>query len=107
MKHHCASDWMKQFSTNQKHQSDLGNDTADQYGISALVSQMSFCGETSEGIAKCWLFSEAILEYVEKDIICYYPEIITSLKKQVFIGFHFCRFDFSEENLVQKKAWKY
>ena len=31
------------------------------------------------------------------------PQIITSLKKQVFIGFHFCRFDFSEENLVQKK----
>ena len=31
------------------------------------------------------------------------PQIITSLEKQVFIGFHFCWFDFSEENLVQKK----
>ena len=66
MKHHYTSDWMKQFSTNQKHYSDLGNYTADQYGISALVSQMSFCRETSEGIAKCWLFSEAILEGMER-----------------------------------------
>ena len=31
-----------------------------QYGISVLVSQTSFCGETSRGIAKCWLFSQAI-----------------------------------------------
>ena len=30
-------------------------------------------------------------------------QIITSLKKQVFIGFHFHGFDFSEENLVKKK----
>ena len=29
------------------------------YGISALVSQMSFGGETSGHIAKCWLFSQA------------------------------------------------
>ena len=32
-----------------------------------------------------------------------FPQIITSLKKQVFIGFHFHGFDFSEENLVKKK----
>ena len=30
-----------------------------QYGISALVSQMSFGGETSGSITKCWLFSQA------------------------------------------------
>ena len=30
-----------------------------QYRISALVSQMSFRVETSGGIAKCWLFSQA------------------------------------------------
>ena len=29
--------------------------TRPQYGISALVSQTSFCGETSGGIAKCFL----------------------------------------------------
>ena len=30
-----------------------------QYGISALVSQMSFGGETIGSFAKCWLFSQA------------------------------------------------
>ena len=30
--------------------------TCHQYGISALVSQMSFRGETSGGVAKCRLF---------------------------------------------------
>ena len=30
-----------------------------QYGISALVSQTSFCGETVGGVAKCQLFSPA------------------------------------------------
>ena len=30
-----------------------------QYGISALVSQTSLGGETSDSIAKCWLFSQA------------------------------------------------
>ena len=89
MKHHCTSDWMKQFSTNQKHYSDLGNDTADQYGISALVSQMSFCGETSEGIAKCWLFSEVILECVEDDVICCYPRLLHHWKSKFSLAFIF------------------
>ena len=31
--------------------------TCHPYGIFALVSQMSFHGETSGGISKCWLFS--------------------------------------------------
>ena len=34
--------------------------TRRQYGISALVSQTSFGGETSGIVAKCWLFSQAI-----------------------------------------------
>ena len=33
--------------------------TRHQYGISALVSQTSFHGETSGGVAKCRLFSQA------------------------------------------------
>ena len=33
--------------------------TLHQYGISALVSQTYFAGETSGGFAKCWLFSQA------------------------------------------------
>ena len=34
--------------------------TRHQYGISALVSQTSFRGETSGGVEKCRLFSQAI-----------------------------------------------
>ena len=30
-----------------------------QYGISVLFSQMSFGGETSVSVAKCWLFAQA------------------------------------------------
>ena len=33
--------------------------TRHQYGLSALVSQTSFRGETSVGVAKCRLFSQA------------------------------------------------
>ena len=33
--------------------------THHQYGISALVSRTSFCGETSGGVAECKLFSQA------------------------------------------------
>ena len=33
--------------------------TRDQYGISALVSQTSFRGETSGGVVICRLFSQA------------------------------------------------
>ena len=33
--------------------------TRHQYGISALVSQTSFGGETSDSVAKCRLFSQA------------------------------------------------
>ena len=32
-----------------------------QYGISALVSETSFGGETSSSVAKCWLFSQAVV----------------------------------------------
>ena len=42
--------------------------TRHQYGISALVSRMSFGGETRGSVAKCWLFSQAILTVAqEKD----------------------------------------
>ena len=38
---------------------ELGRDHGHQYGISALISQMSFCRETSGGVAKYWLFGLA------------------------------------------------
>ena len=43
-------------TTNQKHYPDLGSEI-HQYGISALVSQMSFRGRNHDGFAKCRLFS--------------------------------------------------
>ena len=39
------------------------------YGISALISQTSFCGETSAGgVAKCRLFSQANLSNKDCDL---------------------------------------
>ena len=58
-----ASDWLKQFfsrgTTNQKHHPDLRSDTSSD-GISELVSQTSFTGETSGDVTECRLFSQAI-----------------------------------------------
>ena len=34
--------------------------THHQYGISSIVPQMSFLGETCGGVRKCWLFSDCI-----------------------------------------------
>ena len=53
-----ASDWTTKFPTNQKHYPDMVV-TRHQYWISALVSQTSFCRETSVGVVKCLLFSQA------------------------------------------------
>ena len=36
-----------------------------QYGASALVTRTSVHGETSDGVAKCWLFSQAKSEVEE------------------------------------------
>jgi len=36
--------------------------TRHQHGIPTLDSQTSFCGETSGGVVKCWLFSQAIFD---------------------------------------------
>ena len=47
-------------SSNQKCHPDLGSDPSSVNGISALVSQIPFGGETSGSVAKCWLFSQAV-----------------------------------------------
>ena len=39
--------------------------TRHQYGTSALVSQTSFGGETSNSVAKCRLFPQAISGYTD------------------------------------------
>ena len=45
-------------STNQKHYQDLGS-ARHQYGISALITQTSFCEGSSGDLAKRRLFSQA------------------------------------------------
>ena len=55
----CASDWMKQISRSArpiKRTSQIWLVIRHQYGISALVPQASFRGETGGGVTKCWLF---------------------------------------------------
>ena len=57
-----VSDWFKQisFATRQiRSTTQIWVVTPHQYGISALVSQTSFGGETSGSVAKCRLFSQA------------------------------------------------
>ena len=60
-----ASDWLKQISRVEQHNQYIRSTTqiwagmCHQYEISALVSQMSICGETSGDVTKCRLFSQA------------------------------------------------
>ena len=53
----CASDCLELISHAVR--PDLGRDHRHQCGISAFVSRMSFCRETSGGVAKYRLFSLA------------------------------------------------
>ena len=58
-----ASDWLKQTSHALwpfRNTTQTWVVTRHQYGISALVSQTSFCGGTVGGVANCRLFSQAI-----------------------------------------------
>ena len=57
-----ASDWLNQISHAARpirSTTQIWVVTRHQYGISGLVSQTSFGGETSGSVAKCWLFSQA------------------------------------------------
>ena len=57
-----ASDWLNQISHATrpiKSTTQTWVVTRHHYGISALVSQKSFGGETSGSVAKCRLFSQA------------------------------------------------
>ena len=57
-----ASDWLKLVSRAAgliRSTTQIEVVTRHQYGISTLVSQTSFCGETSGSVAECWLFSKA------------------------------------------------
>ena len=57
-----ASDWLNQISHAARpirSTTQIWVVMRHQYGISALVPQTSFGGETSGSVAKCWLFSQA------------------------------------------------
>ena len=59
-----ASNWLKQISHAARpirSTTQIWVVTRHQYGISALVSHMSFVGETSGSVAKCRLFSQATI----------------------------------------------
>ena len=55
-----ASDWLNQISHAARpirSTTQIWVVTRHQYGISVLISQTSFHGESSDGVTKCWLFS--------------------------------------------------
>ena len=67
-----APDWLNQISHAARpirSTTQIWVVTRYQYGISALVSQTSFRGETSGGVEKCRLFSQAMLDLVLSLII--------------------------------------
>ena len=53
-------DWWCRFNQSEAFNNQLWVVIRHQYGIFALVSQTSFYVETSGGVAKCQLFSQAI-----------------------------------------------
>ena len=61
-----SSDWLKILfiQSEAQYRSSCG---IHQYGIFALVPQTSFQGETSDGVAKFRLFSQATLEEIFPD----------------------------------------
>ena len=57
-----TSDWLKRISQAARpirSPTQIWMVTRQQYGISALISQTSFRGEISDGVAKCRLFPQA------------------------------------------------
>ena len=55
-------DWLKLASSNQKHVVTRVVILHDQHGISVHISQSSFRGETSGGVAIYRLFAQAIVK---------------------------------------------
>ena len=79
MKLKHSSDWLKQvFLATRPIRSacQIWVVTGHQYGISSVVAQTSFGGETSDGVAKCRLFSQ--IKHVKCPVPTFY-----SLKNKV------------------------
>ena len=78
-------------SSNQKHYPDLGSNTLSVWNmISALVSSTSFCGETTDGVARFRLFSQTNVEPVFCPIVLW-KIIKPSAQKVVAVAYE--RFD--------------
>ena len=82
-----ASDWLNQISHAARPirstRTQIWVVTCHPYGISALVSQTSFGGETSGGVAKCRLFSQAtsvdaVISSLSVFLFCWFPSLIYS-----------------------------
>ena len=58
-------------------------ETRHEYGISVLVSQTSFGGETCGGVAKCRLFSQANYPPKSRPRTVHWPEVVTYLNYHV------------------------
>ena len=124
MTHHypdlgSASDWLNQISHAARpirSTTQIWVVTRHQYGISALVSQTSFCGKTSGDSAKCRLFSQTTSNQNHTIVQRRYDVLIAIVKLVLVLvlftflfrwKFVFCVIDKQEKaatkNLVFKK----
>jgi len=71
--------------------------THHQYGISALIYQMSFHRETSSGVTKCWLFSQAKVRQIVTQTYVNEPPGVTNLTETFSIRFFMgnCKLQFA------------
>ena len=79
-----TSDWVYQISHAARpirSTSQIWVVTRHQYGISALVSQTSFDGETSCSVAKCRLFSQICPCELEQCRSCLYCDFTIPIKR--------------------------
>ena len=71
------------------------------YGISALISQTLFRGETTRGVAKCRLFSQAISDFVTE-----MSDLFLAILKKVSLSYALTTLiSFHEQNGLNC-AWK-
>ena len=72
---------------NQKHYPDLGSDMLSEYGISVPVFQTPFCKDTSCGIAKFRLFSEAMFNIGESLVSSYFIRVSDVIRETLSFTF--------------------
>ena len=105
-----ASDWLNQISHAARPIRSTTQTwvvTCHQFGISALVSQTSFGGETSGSVAKCRLFSQArsaleavVLRPRGGECLCHPPVVNIFDYESYSVGMKSRNFDAAVENYV-------